>query len=371
MIPTPPDPFDEWLHAPLGAVAGDPRFEVRRARPEEFERVYDVVDSAFGKKRPRGLFDWMYRKNPYGRARCWVVVENQTGQWVKTGAGFPWPIWRGNEPQLGTLAGDSCTVREWQRRGLAAVRRRYTLAHPWNNRFVGFAGPNEGSRIVGRKAGNSRKQLGALRGGVAPIDACGLLDRVGTPALFSRTAGTFANAVVRSWQRSMLGQGEPSRDRVERIDRFTRDFDSVTERCMSWPLFWSPHNADFLNWRYLDHPVVEYVAVALVENERPTAHAVLALEGNKATLAEFAVDAFPDARALKLMSSVFEIAREAGCDSVNFFGTQTWRHWPFFRRVGFLPYRSKNHLEAIGLSHEPEVLDARNWQLTPGDRDYR
>jgi len=80
---------------------GGSPFEVRRARPEEFERIYDTVDAAFGRKRPRELFDWLYVRNPGGIARCWIVVERETGTILKTGAGFPWPILRGGPASLG------------------------------------------------------------------------------------------------------------------------------------------------------------------------------------------------------------------------------------------------------------------------------
>ena len=39
MIPTPKDMFEAWLAEPLGRECEDPRFDVRRARPEEFERI--------------------------------------------------------------------------------------------------------------------------------------------------------------------------------------------------------------------------------------------------------------------------------------------------------------------------------------------
>ena len=371
MIPTPPDLFDEWFRLPVVVESSDPRFEVRRAKPEEFDRIYDVVDSAFGKKRPRVHFDWLYRNNPFGRARCWIVIERASGAVLKTGAGFPWPIWRGAEALKGTLSGDSCTVPEWQRKGLAAVRRAFTRKHPWYEEFCGIAGPNEGSRIVTTKAGEGDELLGALRGGVMPLRAKPLLARLGAAPILARPIGAAADAVLSSWQGLALRGGRTASGRIERIGRFTTEFDDVTERCMAWPQFWSPHNAGFLNWRYLDHPVESYVGLALVENERPTAYAVLCLERDKATLTEFAVEAAPRASALKLLAGAMGLAREAGCASVNFFGPPGWRHWNLFHRAGFLPYRTKNHLEAFGKRFEPEVFNIHNWQVTPGDRDFR
>ena len=169
MIPTPADPFEEWFRLPVEALPDDSPYEVRRARPEEFPRLYDVVDRAFGVKRPRDLFDWLYLRNPFGIARCWIVVERKTGDVLKTGAAYPWPVWRGSEPLLGSLGGDAATLPDWQRRGLSRVRNQVRNTHPWYARFCGIAGPNEGSRAVMRKQGRGANVLGRLRGlGLGP-----------------------------------------------------------------------------------------------------------------------------------------------------------------------------------------------------------
>jgi len=75
LIPTPPDPFEEWLRAPTPDGPKDSRFIVRRALPEEYERIFDTIDAAFRLKRRPEVFDWLYRRNPHGFARCWILVE--------------------------------------------------------------------------------------------------------------------------------------------------------------------------------------------------------------------------------------------------------------------------------------------------------
>ena len=69
------DRFEEWLHAPAQLESMHPRFDVRRAVPAEFDSIYDLVNDAFGFKRSRARYDWIYRRNPYGTARCWVSIR--------------------------------------------------------------------------------------------------------------------------------------------------------------------------------------------------------------------------------------------------------------------------------------------------------
>jgi hypothetical protein len=370
VIETPADRIEEFLSLPLGAESDHPLVDVQRGHPDEFERVYDCVDAAFGTKRPRALFDWLYRQNPYGLARVWNSVHRETGQILKTGAFFPWPIWRGDEPLEGSLSGDAGTVPEWQRKGLSLSRRIVRRSHPWHGKSCAFAGPNEGSRIVSNKAGEGDSIMGPLKGGVAILRAAPLLERVGLPSVLSSPLGAVADLMLSPWQSLAVRKTPGIAGQIEPVNRFTSDFDDVTLKTMSFPGYWSPHNSDFLNWRYLDHPVESYSGYALVENERAVAYAILRIDGPEATLAEFAVDTKPSPRAIKLLAAALEIAREAGCAYVNFFGTPVWRHWRLFHRAGFLPYKTSNYLDA---TYKPDVKasrDFRNWQLTPGDRDY-
>ena len=60
VIGTPPDLFDEWHALPLAPMPAESPFDVRQAAPDEFEAIYDVVDRAFGRPRPRALYDWIY-----------------------------------------------------------------------------------------------------------------------------------------------------------------------------------------------------------------------------------------------------------------------------------------------------------------------
>jgi hypothetical protein len=365
VIPTPPDSFDEWLSLPVPTQSEDLRFEVFRAHPEDYGRVYDCVDAAFVQPRPRELFDWMYLRNPYGRARVWNLEEKATGRILKTGAYFPWPVWRGAVALHGVLAGDAATVPDWQRKGLSEIRRKVQRSHPWQETTVTIGEPNQGSRVVVAKSGEASLILGPLRGGAAVLRAGPLLERTRLPAGLAGPVGALVNPLFSTWQR--LGARAPGDLRIEPIDRFDADFDELTLRTMGFPHYWCPHNADFLNWRYLDHPVESYSAFALIENERPVGYSVIRFAGQKATLSEFAATAD---RAEALLAHTLRTARQAGCASVNFFAPTHWRHWRAFRKAGFLPYNTKHHFYAIDWQDEATSASPDAWQVTPGDRDY-
>jgi hypothetical protein len=370
LIPTPPDPFDEWLRIPTPDGPKDSPFIVRRALPEEYEQIFDTIDAAFGPKRPREVFDWLYRRNPHGTARCWILVERETNTILKTGADFPWPIWRGDEPLMGTLAGDAATLPHWQRKGLSKIRRVVREQHPWSGKNRYIAGPNKSSLAVLRDAGRTVRILGPLRGGVAVLRGGALLNDLGVPWPLATPVGMAADAFFSVWPGRAARMPTNAGPRVEEIQRFSTDFGEATIRHMAWPKFWCPHNADFLNWRYLDHPRKSYTGLVLLKDEKPEGYAVLRLSGHAATLSEFVVGSTSSTQSIGLIERAMDVARDAGCTYLNFFATPDWRHWGLFRRAGFLPYTSNNHVEAGCKRFEPEVQKLENWQILPGDRDY-
>ena len=67
---------------------------------------------------------------------------------------------------------------------------------------------------------------------------------------------------------------------TEVVRRFDSSVDPVTERWMESTGYWCPHDAEFLNWRYLDHPVNDYTAIAAIsEAGDPVGYTVVRSDG--------------------------------------------------------------------------------------------
>jgi len=352
----------------------DPRFEVRRAHHFEYSKVYDLIDQAFARKRSREEFKWLYEKNPTGKAQCWMVLVKETGELVSSETIFPWPIRYGDDDLEGVLMGDSATSPHWQGQGTTKARRRARLSHPWTARTVGFAGPNEHSRTAAargrRRANKPNRIMGPIPGGVMLFKSRPSLERLGLPAGLATPAGALCDLALTSYQ--MLTPARSTKEvQVEVVQQFDSNFNEITERSMRFDKLWSPHDSEFLNWRYFDHPTYTYHGIAVVENDRPAGYCVIRLDENRAALMEFACPQESPELCRRLLTGAVEMARSADCDSLNFFAPPSWRHWPLFRRSAFLPYRTENYLSAGGERYEPEIFDLENWQLLPGDRDFQ
>ncbi|MFI5367078.1 MAG: hypothetical protein ACHQ4J_15820 [Candidatus Binatia bacterium] len=359
-----PDRFEEWLRLPAPPPCEDPRFALRRVSEADFERVYDVVTESFGSLRTRDAYEWIYGRNVSGKARCWALVERQTDRFVGVDTNFPWPMARGPRPLAGFLCGDWAIVPAWQRQGISRLTYDAAMADPWRAQQTVIGWPNLKSRGSARKGGRAHRHHGPVPRGVLPLRTRACLQTVGWAPSLAGSLGDAALAAFWTWR---FGGGAAVR--VEPVRRFDSGFDALTERCMAWPDYWCPHDAAFLNWRYLDNPGIgQHVALATMDDAQPTGYVVLHLNGARAWLTEFVVPERPPEIRSALMARAIGVARDAGCGWLEFFAPPRWRHWPWLRSVGFVPMRSERVLY-INSPSEPRANSLDVWQLVPGDTD--
>jgi hypothetical protein len=360
------DRFAEWLRAPAPRESTHPRFDVRRAQAGEFDAIYDLVDETFGIKRSRAAYDWLYRRNPWGTARCLVAIDRASGQMVGSSSFWPWPMARGTQSVEGTVEGDTVTAQGWQRLGIDALRGQLALSHAWFNYIVGMSWPNEKARGAAAKRGRSKRILGPVPRSILLLNTKEFLITRSWPMLAGAIAGAVTDGVLELW-RKMFVRAQPG-IAVEEVRRFDSSFDEVMRRCMAWHGFWSPHDAEFMNWRYFDHPTVQYTAFSLMVGGALVGYSVLRIEAQEAMLMEFAAPTSPPHLAGALLLHVIKTARAAGCACLRFSASPTWHHRKLFRAAGFLPTRSSPvYLWPSG--DGPGTRQLELWQWVPGDMD--
>lgn len=363
VLPSRVETLEDWLAAPVDARCADERFEVRRATPADYPQIFDLLDEAFGRTRPRAFSDWLYRRNPCGEARCWITLERDSGELVASETRWPWPFARGAEAMRGEMIGDAAVTPRLQRQDVGDLRAPFRRAHPWYADTTAISWPNERSRRAAIKHGYGDRLFGPLPRAVLPLRAQPLLDaRLSWAPVWARRALAVAGDGLLAAHRSRTVR--TAKLAVHRVGRFDAPFDRVTDTCMARPEYWSPHAADFLNWRYLDHPGHEYVALAIHCGDEPFGYAVVRVDDTAILMELAAPDAEDDGRGA-LIAAACEVAREAGCDRIEVFATESWRHWPFLRRMGFATRSSEWWVQARGPVERP--ISA--WQLLPGDTD--
>ncbi|MBI1816183.1 MAG: hypothetical protein HYR72_14495 [Deltaproteobacteria bacterium] len=369
--PFPPhvrDDFDEWFRAPVPLVSPDPRIEVRRALPSEFERIYDLVDEAFGFKRSRALNDWAYRHNPYGVARCWISVERATGKFVGSAVNWLWPLAHGMRPLPATQGGDAAVAHGWQRRQIHGQAGEIRESHPWMRSNVFYGWPNASTVQRIRKDKKDHRLVGVVPRRVLPLRTGKYLAGRGLPRPLAAVGGRIVDGLFATWSAAILGK--PIDGRVEQVRRFDSAFDDVTRRCLAFSGYWCPHDADFLNWRYFRDPAREHVAFALTVGATLSGYAVVRVDGGKALLMEFVIPHEQPRAAHTLLLHVIESAVDAGCSHVVVTAPSAWRHWRLLRSAGFVAQGSGPLMYAFSWRDDTPGLQAfDNWQFLGGDLD--
>jgi hypothetical protein len=299
--------FRDWLSAPCDVTSPHPRFEIRRATPDDFGRVFELVDSVFEARRKRSAYEWLYLGNPVGIARCWLVIERSSGEVVSSEARLPWPVAHGTELLEGEFVADSVVVPRLQRQGVFRLKAEAREAHPWSNRTIALSAPNERSIGALAKMGRQRTVLGPLPCATLLLDSARYLRSRSWPRAIAGILGGAAGLTLRSIQAMNLPA--PPNVRIEDIGRFDSSVDELTFECGNASGYWCPHRSEFLNWRYFDNPGNSYMAQAAVVNQRLVGYSVIRLGCQQATLMEFSVSPATEFSAGALLRATAAAAR--------------------------------------------------------------
>ena len=358
--------FESWFRAPVRTTCRDPRFEIRRAAPDDFPKIYDLVDRDFGMRRDRAAYEWLYTRNPGGMARCWLMIERARGRPVASIARYPWPVAFGSERLPGEFGGDMAISPEWQHKGLYPVFMEVRDSHAWHGDTVILGAPNLGSRKALAKLGLGDTVMGPFPSVVLPLDLAGMLAHRSSPHVAASFASGAVNATLAAWRRLVLAHDEHIR--TESVTYFGADIGPLGLESQAQARYWCPHSAEFLNWRYFENPSESYLAQAATVGDRVVGYSVLRIDGRTGMIMDFVAAPAPAGGPRALLRAIIDAAREAGCNKITFYATSGWKHWPLFRRAGFISRRSSAYRSAR-YGDRPDVCEERNWQLLPGDSD--
>ncbi len=349
----------DWQEAQQPFQSPDPRFEFRLSSPEDFPEIYALLNTVFNSQRTTAEYDWIYKRNPYGEARCRVVAEKNSGRIVHTCAHFPWPLNKGDQQSAAVHVGDTATLASAQRQGLLSMRLQFQRSHLWTSQQIEIGLPNAASREADRKykpgipitpTPFARKILNWQR----------FLATKGIPRTLANIAAPMIDTMIRPTHR------EPSDLRIEPIHRFDQQHQTLSLEYSHSDGFWCPHGAQWMNWRYIGHPSKKYVAHALYSNDELKAFSVVRLDSDSAMLMELVSS---DAHFSKiLLAKVEAVARDAGAIAIDTYASESWKQWPALKQQRYFMRPSDIYWVTDSIDC-PEALLAKNWQLLPGDSD--
>jgi GNAT superfamily N-acetyltransferase len=324
-------------------------FEVRAATDRDTHAVAQLIREMIPGVAADARLEWMYEKNPAGRALTWIASE--AGEVAGCTSYFPWRLSLDGDPVLCALGGDGYVRPKFRRRGLGA------LLHD------------------------------AARDG---MQEAGIACMYGAPGAMNLTplkhAGSREVGHVARWARPLrglaIGIQQPPFERMARSllrPRFAPKLERMVpgdERVDDVWLAFSPtvplaaiRDSTFYTWRFLSAPAQRQPAYVIVDKHRPIGACALEVmnEGRSQRIVDLI--AIPGAwqRCLAAIA-----AHAAETTDVHFIDIKLMaldgrrRHmW----RAGFTERDSKPFLVVIPKDGDRRFLDPQRWFYCGGDSD--
>lgn len=325
-------------------------------------RNFPAYDHAAHERR----FDWYYLQNPWGRARCLILVHEASGQVVGTAGVGPRRFWLGNRLVNAGVASDFAVDKE-HRTSLPALSLQRGIQGFLDTDFdLLYATPNPKSMPHFRRLGY--EIVSAMQRWVKVLRVERYLRQRRWLKPWTPVLAPMMNAARRLVSREPsvhLGNFRlvPRKAMDERIDALWARRPKVELQ--------GERSAAFFNWRFGRAPMPSYEMLVLQQGDQDRIHGYAAgyrTREDEWHVVDGMVEGIPPEM---LVAGVIHHARELGCASVSWTGTASAVDPVLMKRFGFA--ERPGGLQIVvscrpGLDLDAEQL--RRWRFTLADEDY-
>ncbi len=307
-------------------------------------------------------FDWLYHRNPYGVARAWIAIDQTTGEAVGVAAAFPRRSFAKGTIRDVYVMGDFCLDHQHRALGLAVqLQRTCFLDLGPQLSSLSYDFPSDRMMAVYR-----RIKIDSIRQSVRwskPLRANRLIRRaINSPGL-TRLFSAPVNRVLRLNTSRIKGNGKYQV--TEHRDRCGPEFSSLAEEISCAYGICVARTAEYLNWRYADHPSIRYQILAARSGDKLRGYIVVSEAANDAKIVDFFAVPEPGVWT-SLLSGALMLLQHRPIFSLNFAVLGTSFLSPLLKTWGFIA-RESFPVVTYGAS-DLAGLDSP-WFLTDGDRE--
>jgi len=316
---------------------------------------------------PQKRYDWIYQKNPHGKALSWVAREIGSGSLVGTASLFPRKINVNGRTVTVGIAGDFAVNQEHRGLSVAIKLQRSVAASLTPNDFKFIYG------ISNRKAEPVQLRVGYV-----------LLGKMDRWAKLLKTTKYFKafplhGLLSKPLDFIMRNLSKEARCRraegysIQKLNSFDQRFDQLWKRAFRQFNIIGQRSKDYLNWRYGKSPHRSYHIFSLIQkdDQEVCGYVVYYLQNKVGFIVDMLFLDFGSALE-NLLSEFILYLRGQNIESISIllFGCPPLRKklksFGFVRREEesrILVYLDRNSLYA------DFVLNRENWLLLEGDRD--
>lgn len=312
-------------------------------------------------------FDWLYRTNPHGQAQAWLARDMSSGEVVGMAAAFPRRVRIGKCDKMAWVLGDFCIAECYRSLGPALQLQRACLA-AFNADSAAFCYdfPSASMMAVYRRLGITDIQQ--LVRFAKPLRVDRKVEAKIKAPFVARGLAAMGNRLL-DW-RDRFHQRDTTLTISMHEGLCDEEFSRLAQQVNDQLGVCVQRTADYLNWRYLAHPLRRYEVLTARRHGELVAYLVLTHDGEDAIVADlFGVEA--SAVIGRLMETAVGLLRERGLMtlSIPLLASHPWspllQQWGFRAReaspvvIYMPPHAAAQHIRLTG----------RKWYFMHGDRD--
>jgi len=318
-------------------------------------------------------YEWIYLNNPIGKAKAWIIWNDQKNEPVGFTGVFPREIFVDQEKYICWNCGDFSIEKRYRTLGVALKLRR-AAKEAVDNGLVPFlyAHPNEKMEVIHLKVGHhkiARMMRFALPLRVNKtlkkfIPVKGLLPVLAAPLNFIlRLKYSF---------RPFLGLNGRISDNVQISEDLEQLFFRMVEE---FPVVGSRDRA-YLQWKFAENPNFHYSRFDMFYKKTLVGTIFFLEKGNVVSIVDILIDdlrRFGEQLIRLFINSVFK--NHAEIQTISFILQEYNPFITLLKKIGF-KYRDDATSAVISYANpeiQPQlafkVLEGKNWYMTVGDRD--
>ncbi|MGE5323312.1 MAG: hypothetical protein ACM3SW_10640 [Actinomycetota bacterium] len=308
-------------------------------------------------------YDWLYRQNPHGRARAWLAQNLENGDIVGVSAAFKREACAQGSERSGWILGDFCIADTYRSLGPALQLQKATLTALGNLGDAQFCYdfPSRSLMAIYQRLG---------------VQASAHLVRMAKPLRIPERSQRFTGLKALDRPAAKIGDlllrvtdyGGPSRHGWEIAIHETEcdhEFTELWETTLAENNIRIQRTAEYLNWRYLRHPLVGYQILTARKAGALRGYLVFSVGDDNAEIADWCCGG-DDRLVMVLVQDLVRRLRKTATTTLSTFLLDSDPGLGLFKRMGFWHRESSPVvMHWLGSTPAPPV----DWRLLRGDRD--